>query len=139
MRDYREQKPEKFKRTPEQQEAVNERRRERYASDLEFRENAKAASRKRDPLAKRDGRLRTQFGIGSEEYDTLLAKQGGGCAICGERNADSRGHRLHVDHCHDTGAVRGILCSSCNIGLGKFKDSVSRLDRAIEYLLESRQ
>ncbi|MBO9194351.1 endonuclease VII domain-containing protein [Rhizobium sp. 16-449-1b] len=139
MREYREKNPDKFKRTPEQQEAVNARRRERYATDEEYREDAKAAARGRDPIRKRDGRLRAEFGISVEEYDALLAKQGGGCAICGEKSADKRGHRLHVDHSHDTGAVRGILCSSCNIGLGKFKDSVSRLDRAIEYLLESRK
>jgi hypothetical protein len=125
-------------RTTEQRANRNAARRERYANDPEFREQAKEAARNRDKRAKRDGRLRAQFGIGVDEYDAILLAQGGGCAICGNGIGDGRGHRLHVDHCHGTGIVRGILCSGCNLGLGKFADDPERLERAAEYLRRSR-
>jgi hypothetical protein len=118
-------------------EQRNARRRERYAADAEYREQAKASARSRDKRAKRNGRLRAEFGITADEYDSMLAAQGGVCAICGVSAADARGHRLHVDHCHDTGRVRGILCGNCNLGLGKFGDDAARLGRAVDYLVRS--
>lgn len=81
--------------------------------------------------------LLRKFGITREEYDKLLKKQGGGCAICGEELGMMRAGkrlRLCVDHDHDTGEVRGILCTSCNNGLGRFKDDPELLLRAAEYL-----
>lgn len=68
------------------------------------------------------------------EYQTMLAKQGGGCAICGGKNNNRR--RMPVDHDHQTGVVRGILCDNCNLGLGKFRDD-SRLLRAAETYLRA--
>lgn len=78
-------------------------------------------------------RLLKKFGVSIEEYETMLKKQDGGCAICSEKYVE--GDILFaVDHCHNTGQVRGILCSSCNLGLGHFKDSQTNLSLAIEYL-----
>jgi hypothetical protein len=75
-----------------------------------------------------------EYGITLEEYNRLLESQGGGCAICGRKvNIDSK-FSLHVDHDHDTGKIRGILCSSCNLGIGKFDHDCSRLKNAIKYL-----
>ena len=68
-----------------------------------------------------------------EEYEILLAEQGNGCAIC-KAITGSNGKRLSVDHNHQTGVVRGLLCDDCNIGLGKFKDNPSLLAKAINYL-----
>lgn len=65
------------------------------------------------------------------EYEKLAAKQEGCCAICGERT--ERKH-LDVDHDHKTGQIRGLLCNSCNQGLGYFKDDQRRLCAAIDYL-----
>lgn len=62
------------------------------------------------------------------EFERLVADQDGKCAICRKRPAK------HVDHCHESGKVRQILCFYCNRGLGKFKDSPARMERAIEYL-----
>lgn len=78
--------------------------------------------------------LKQKYGITPEQYDERLAAQGGVCAICGDPPEDPRGYRMHVDHCHDTGAVRGILCGPCNRGLGNFGDDVDRLLAAVEYL-----
>lgn len=80
----------------------------------------------------RDLYYRRTFGISADEFDALLDEQGGGCAVCGRRPA--RVASLHLDHCHDTGRVRGILCLSCNQGIGKFRDDPELLERAAWYL-----
>jgi hypothetical protein len=85
--------------------------------------------RRANPRQRKDTRLRGRFGISVEEYEAMLAAQGGMCAVC-RREADP----LHVDHCHSGGGVRGLLCLHCNTALGAFEDSVGRLQRAIEYL-----
>jgi len=72
--------------------------------------------------------LKTRYGMTPEQYDTLYAEQGGACAICREQK------RLVVDHDHETGAVRGLLCDLCNTGIGKLRDSAERLRAAAVYL-----
>jgi hypothetical protein len=79
----------------------------------------------------REGHLRRTFGLTQADYDALLAKQGGGCAICGKPPGKIS---LHVDHDHETSEVRGLLCVGCNNALGQFHDDPALLDRAIEYL-----
>lgn len=74
-------------------------------------------------------RVALKYGVSPEEYDRMCA---GGCMICG--GSCGTGKRLAVDHDHETGAVRGVLCAACNLGLGKFKDNPWLLRRAIEYL-----
>ncbi|WP_233558698.1 endonuclease VII domain-containing protein [Micromonospora radicis] len=76
----------------------------------------------------REYHLRSRYGIGQAEFDELLAEQGGVCGVCGDPDPE------HVDHDHRTGWVRGILCFNCNGGLGQFRDSPTRLARAITYL-----
>ena len=75
-----------------------------------------------------------KYGIGVEEYEALRLAQGNRCAICGTDDPASNAGEWHVDHCHESGAVRGLLCSRCNIGLGYFKDDPARLTAAIKYL-----
>lgn len=86
----------------------------------------------------RDQHLRRKYGISAEDYDRLLAEQGGGCALCGVRPEDLNSGRyrtyLHVDHCHDTGRVRGLLCPEHNLLLGRFGDSPEMFRRVLEYL-----
>lgn len=86
----------------------------------------------------RDKELRRNFGIdGLKEYEEKLNDQNGVCAICGQPETTVRDGRtlpLFVDHNHDTGAVRGLLCNGCNTGLGKLKDSANILQSAIKYL-----
>jgi hypothetical protein len=71
-----------------------------------------------------------------EEYETLLEKQNGVCAICGI-SAEELTKKLIVDHNHETLKVRGLLCWSCNSGLGFFKDNQAHLAMAIEYLVRT--
>ena len=83
--------------------------------------------------------LQRRYGITTEEREAIFQKQGGCCRLCGAtENNDSRGVQLHVDHCHKTGKVRGILCNECNMMLGFAKDNVTILEAAIEYLKEER-
>ena len=73
---------------------------------------------------------RERFGIGADEVAQLIRDQNGLCAVCGENPAKE------VDHDHRTGKVRGILCPSCNGGLGAFRDDPAIIERAILYLEE---
>jgi hypothetical protein len=80
----------------------------------------------------RAGHLKRKYGITIDDYEAMLVAQGGGCAIC--HAPEPEGHSLHVDHDHDTGAVRGLLCFNCNAGLGKFGEDIELLSAAVVYL-----
>lgn len=78
-----------------------------------------------------------EYGISLEEYNKMYVAQGGRCAIC--RRTKDEAHmgqnkNLHIDHDHQTGRVRGLLCLKCNVGLGAFEDNVGWLDSAKIYL-----
>lgn len=79
--------------------------------------------------------LKRTYGLTPEDFDALLASQGERCAICRSDDPGTKG-MWHVDHCHDAGTVRGLLCSACNIGLGQFKDRPDVLRAAADYLEE---
>ncbi len=78
--------------------------------------------------------LKNKFGITPEQYDTMLAAQGGHCAICPATKPGGRAKFFHVDHDHATKKVRGLLCHNCNTGLGMFRDNVNFLRVAVDYL-----
>lgn len=73
------------------------------------------------------------YGLSPDDYDTLVALQDGRCRICG-----SPAKRLHVDHDHGSGAIRGLLCGRCNRGIGMLGDSPDTLRRAAEYIENGR-
>jgi cytochrome c1 len=77
--------------------------------------------------------LRRNYGLTVEQYEALYRAQGGVCAICKGVPTGKRA-RLAVDHDHETGAVRGLLCDHCNRGLGGFRDNPERLRLAAEYV-----
>jgi hypothetical protein len=78
--------------------------------------------------------IRKTLGVTAEQYEDMFTSQGGKCAICGSTGPGGKRVRFCIDHCHSTGSIRGLLCVSCNSGLGYFKDDVQRLAAAIEYL-----
>ena len=85
-----------------------------------------------------DRHLKRNYGISLDDFETMLAMQDGCCAICGrEKPSDykSKSGFFHVDHCHRTGMVRGILCFRCNVAIGHLKDNAKLVRRALEYLL----
>lgn len=78
-----------------------------------------------------------RYGITFEQYEVMLTKQDGRCAICGDRpDPDGRGSsaRLHVDHHHGTKQVRGLLCGRCNVAIGMFREDSRLLRSAVDYL-----
>ena len=89
---------------------------------------------KKDPSKKRNQALKRMYSITQEDYDKLLIEQNNCCSICGTDKPGGRHNYFNVDHCHDTGKVRGLLCKSCNIALGEFKDNVDTLQKAVLYL-----
>ena len=76
--------------------------------------------------------LKRRYNMHIEEFDRLLAEQSGVCAICGEQ--ERKFSRLSVDHDHSDNKIRGLLCSACNSGLGRFRDKQELLIKALEYL-----
>jgi len=76
-----------------------------------------------------------EYGMTLEEFDQMLVEQDNRCKIC-RKTFDPEVYALkpHVDHCHAGGNVRGVLCFSCNVGLGKFYDNIDFLKAAITYL-----
>ena len=76
--------------------------------------------------------LRQYYNLPIERYEEMYREQNGVCLIC--KNINIAGRKLAVDHDHNTGVIRGLLCSKCNMGIGYFKDDVDLLRIAIDYL-----
>lgn len=90
-------------------------------NNTDFKERLKSVNK--------SGTLLRLYGITTDDYESLVQEQKGSCAICGCTPT-----KLYVDHCHDSGMVRGLLCMKCNAGLGLFKDKQENLSRALQYL-----
>lgn len=83
----------------------------------------------------RSSTIKAKYGIDQDRFEEMLAAQGGQCAICGATSPRlSWGKHLHIDHCHETGKVRGLLCQPCNTSLGRFGDNPDLLRKAAEYV-----
>lgn len=92
---------------------------------------SKAERTRRARRSSHNTHLRKSYGITIDEYDTILAAQGGVCAIC--RGGTSKRH-FAVDHNHKSGHVRGLLCARCNSALARFMDKRVNVGRAYRYL-----
>ena len=110
---------------------------------LEIKERQKIAKRKYDrsdkgKLQNRKYKLMKVYGITLEDYNELLESQNSICAICRKPETHKTNGKtidtLSIDHDHDTGLIRGILCHRCNIGLGAFDDNLEVLEKAVKYL-----
>lgn len=82
-----------------------------------------------------DRKLKTRYGIDRSIYNLMLASQNGLCLICNKQHSVEK--PLNVDHCHQRGTIRGLLCGLCNRGLGLFNDDMVVLQRAINYLKQN--
>ncbi len=87
------------------------------------------------------GKRMQGYGITQEQHDTLFAQSGGMCWICegpetSRDGSSGKVRALAVDHCHGSGAVRGLLCRRCNQAIGMFRDDTDLLGKAIQYLLK---
>lgn len=110
---------ERYRKNPEQK-AIYDRKRIRRL-------------RAEQPELMRKRALKQRYGITYHDYYKLLEKQQFKCAIC-YTSRENLEKDLYVDHCHKSGKVRGLLCDSCNQGIGKFKDNIFFLLNAIRYL-----
>ena len=93
---------------------------------LSKRERTRRARR-----SKHNTHLKKTYGITIQQYDVILEKQNGKCAICGGGTSKNF---FAVDHNHRSGKVRGLLCARCNTGLARFMDEVQRVRTAVAYL-----
>lgn len=143
------------KANPEKRRAIERRYREKYGDQIRKRNREKARQRRAEnpekvralartrwvretdkrlrnravfALKVRTSRLRREYGLSPEMYDSLLVAQKGLCAICQCKK------QLGVDHDHMTGKVRGLLCGSCNLALGLLRDNALSLQIGIRYL-----
>jgi len=89
-----------------------------------------------DPIKCRSDYLKKTYKISLIDYDNILISQNNVCAICGETPDIKR--NLDIDHCHETGKVRGILCHHCNKALGHFKDDSDIILKAYNYLIKNK-
>lgn len=89
---------------------------------------------KKNRHKQRAANIKSKYGITIADYDTMLAKQGYGCAICGAKKPGGKQKAFYIDHDHQTGEVRGLLWNRCNHGLGLFRDGTELLYNAISYL-----
>lgn len=87
-----------------------------------------------DKTRARERHLVRKYGVDLQRYAEMLEKQEGRCAICDVPEAEQYKSVFHVDHCHSTGAVRGLLCRGCNHMLGVVGDDPTKLLRAVTYL-----
>lgn len=121
----------------ENKEERREKQREyHYANRVERNEYSKKyhalnGDRHKERCRKAD--LKRKFNITIEDYDILFEKQNGCCGICNNPQEKFE-FRLAVDHDHETGEVRGLLCSRCNLGLAKFGDNIEGIMKVVKYL-----
>ncbi len=102
--------------------------------DKAHRRKAARKYRVRETTAQRKWQIKNTYGLTLEQYDQMFEEQSGVCKTCGKVNRDGR--RLYIDHNHETGKVRGLLCHRCNSLLGFVKDDTAILQNIIAYLKE---
>lgn len=128
--------------TTQNSERLNKARRDRLKNDPEYAEKIRLRERMNyavDPDTHRSNRLKSTYGITLDEYREMYLEQEGKCAICGTHCPDHGKLGLVVDHCHNKGHIRKLLCSMCNKGIGHFRDDVQLLRNAIDYLESTKQ
>jgi hypothetical protein len=87
-------------------------------------------------IVKREQALKRMYGITQQDYDKMLLEQNNQCAICGTTEPKGRhtSNYFVVDHCHNSGKVRKLLCHNCNTALGLVGDNISTIEEMIKYV-----
>ena len=103
---------------------------------IERRSTGRYGGESRFPMTyeERLSALKTSYGLLESDIVAIIKKQDGRCPICERKIPGKYGPGNHVDHCHNTGAIRGLLCNRCNVGIGFFNDDGDMLRRAAEYI-----
>jgi hypothetical protein len=109
-------------------------RRERGVEGYSARRKKASAKYRAENREKIRGYSLAKHGLTLHDYNYLMDVQGSVCRICGAEAQKEKHGRLHVDHDHATGEIRGLLCARCNMGLGLFQDSPAILASTIDYL-----
>ncbi len=110
----------------------------KYFTEEEKIAGAKVCAKRRNEKRKLNGRRKDilkKFNLTPEEYDKRLSEQNNSCEICGDHKSKFK-QSFPVDHCHETGKIRGIICCNCNRLLGAAKDNIEILQKSIEYLIK---
>ena len=115
----------------------------RSAKAKEYREKNKKAikeyrekNKEQIAIYKKEWNLK-KYGLSLEDYNNMLDEQNHKCKLCLTSFTTLISKNIHIDHCHTTNKVRGVLCLHCNTGLGYFKDNTRTLTKAINYLQEN--
>ena len=95
---------------------------------------ARSVAKRRANGKRRLADVRQRYGVSEEQYAEMLERAGGVCEICGRDPVEVSKRGACIDHCHETGKVRGILCGPCNTGIGNLRDDPAVLRKALEYL-----
>jgi hypothetical protein len=101
----------------------------------EYEKRPEVQLKRKSPTAKAKNlakHLKRMYGLSLEEFERLNQKQNNCCAVC-SRSPSELG-RLYVDHCHQSGKIRGLLCQKCNSGLGLLGDTREALQKALKYI-----
>lgn len=110
----------------------------RMAADYAIVKRKKLINPDHFKLTQRKSCIKSAYGLSLEDYDNMFKKQNGVCAIYDQPETklfrNGKLTNLSIDHCHETGVVRGLLCHACNTALGTFKDSIDLLDKAKWYV-----
>lgn len=133
MKAYYQANKHKWVRDPAQREQRNARRRERYAANKEHRDKVNrqvAESRKRNPLQRRAW----TYGVTAADIEKMID---GGCQICHANPHSDPKVKIHIDHDHKSGVVRGALCQPCNLALGHMNDDPIRVMAMFDYLMRA--
>ena len=110
----------------------NKRTKDGYAGYCKHHHNKRTRESRERNGGARNYHLRRRYGITAVEFETMVAHQSGKCLICDREFTEDL--RPVMDHDHETGALRGILCDPCNRGLGQFRHDVARIEAAAWYL-----
>ena len=134
MKQYYQKNKDKWnKRRREKRDEINAAKRAKYAEDPEVQAYYKTRAKQyrvENPHRRRHAELKARYGLTPDQYDAMLVSQNNACAVCKCEFIKTP----HVDHCHDSGKVRGLLCFNCNRAIGHFQNDPSIMVNAIKYL-----